>query len=61
MNKHPVQLAFDALLNEAAAENRKHKFDRETAHLPATMKEAIPFYFEQIKTHHAAMSEARAG
>ena len=55
MTKHPDQFRFDALLENAAAENRQHRFQRDTAHLPSTMEAAIPFHLEQIDAHHAAM------
>ena len=35
------QLGFDALLSAASDEKRRRKVERETAHLPGTMKEAI--------------------
>ncbi|MGH8608840.1 MAG: phosphoglycerate kinase [Gammaproteobacteria bacterium] len=37
------QLGFDALLNAADAQNRNRRFERETAHLPGTMEQAVPF------------------
>ncbi|MCW8087720.1 hypothetical protein [Sabulicella glaciei] len=52
------QLGFDALLSAASEENRKRKVERETAHLPGTMAEAIPFYRLLIRQHHAAMFAA---
>lgn len=55
MNAHPDQLGFDSLLQDSAAANAARSFAKETAHLPATWEEAIPFHVEQIKRHHAAM------
>lgn len=49
------QLGFDALLQSAETENRARELARETAHLPGTMDEAIPFYRLLIRQHHAAM------
>lgn len=57
MTNHPDQLGFDALLENAAAENATHLFEKETAHLPETMVAAIPFHAAQIKLHHVAMLE----
>ena len=51
----PGQLGFDALLSVADSDNRARKFERETAHLPATMEEALPFYRILLRQHHAAM------
>lgn len=53
-----TQLGFDGLLAAAAAENHKREIERETAHLPGTMEEAIPFYRLLIRQHHAAMLAA---
>lgn len=52
------QLGFDALLSAASENNRKRKVERETAHLPGTMAEAIPFYRLLVRQHHAAMLAA---
>src|SRR5580698_1327560 len=43
---HPQQLGFgfDEMLRE-----------QETAHLPNTMEEAIPYYRKMLERHHAAM------
>lgn len=49
------QLGFEALLVSADADNQARKFERETAHLPSTMAEAIPFYRILLRSHHAAM------
>lgn len=51
----PGQLGFAALLSAADSDNRARKFERETAHLPATMEEALPFYRILLRQHHAAM------
>ena len=59
MRQAPItQLGFDGLLSEAAETNRKQGFARETAHLPATMDEALPIYREMIKLHDRAMRNA---
>ena len=55
---HQNQLGFDGLLAAAADENHKRKLERETAHLPATMEEGIPFFRLLIRQHHAAMLAA---
>ncbi len=52
------QLGFDALLSSADTENRARRFERETAHLPSTMAEAIPLYRILLRQHHAAMLAA---
>lgn len=58
-NKPPTgQLDFDALLANADSENHARKFERETAHLPGTFAEALPFYRELIDRNHAAMLAA---
>jgi hypothetical protein len=61
MRQDTAQLGFDALLTAAAEDNRKRKTERETAHLPGTMEEAIPFYRLIIRQHHAAILAADAG
>nr|WP_281719908.1 hypothetical protein [Nitrosomonas nitrosa] len=56
--KAPVsqqQLGFDGLLTVADADNRNHKLERETAHLPGTMEEGLPFFRTLLEKHHAAM------
>lgn len=55
MSNHPDQLGFDALLQDAAADNQTCIFDRETAHLPENWAEAISYHRTQIAEHHAAM------
>lgn len=52
------QLGFDGLLTEAADDNTRREFERETAHLPGSMAEAVPFYRLLIQQHHAAMLAA---
>lgn len=52
------QLGFEALLHAAEDENRARKFARETAHLPGTMAEGVPFYRLLLRQHHAAMLAA---
>ncbi len=52
------QLGFDDLLQVAAHDNAARKLDRQTAHLPGGMDEAIPFFRELIAKHHAAMLAA---
>ena len=49
------QLGFDALLNATDAINHSRKIERETAHLPNTMSEALPFYRVLLRQHHAAI------
>lgn len=61
MRQDIAQLGFDALLTAAAEDNRKRKTERETAHLPGTMAEAIPFYRLLLRQHHAAVLAADAG
>lgn len=53
-----TQLGFAALLTEAAMANAQRQLDRDTAHLPGTMAEAVPFYRAMIERHHAAMLAA---
>lgn len=54
----PGQLGFDTLIGQADADNRAREIERETAHLPGTMAEAIPFYRVLLRQHHAAMLAA---
>jgi len=61
MRQDSAQLGFDALLTAAAEDNRKREIERETAHLPGTMIDAIPFYRLIIRQHHAAVLAADAG
>lgn len=55
MSNQPDQLGFDALLQDAAADNQTRIFERETAHLPADWAEAVEYHRNQIAEHHAAM------
>lgn len=58
MTRQPVpvgQLGFDALLADAETDNRARILARETAHLPGTMEEALPFFRGLLERHHAAM------
>lgn len=58
MTQDVEQLGFDALLSKAEIENRKRVFERETAHLPDNMTDAIPYFRHLIDTNHAAVLEA---
>lgn len=49
------QLGFDALLQDAAADNAARIFERETAHLPDRWEDALTYHRTQIDDHHAAM------
>ena len=49
------QLGFDLLLLETDRINEKAAFERKFGHLPATMKEAVPFVKSLIDRHHVAM------
>lgn len=55
MSTHATQLGFEALLQDADADNSARIFDRETAHLPTDWAEALAFHGTQITDHHAAM------
>jgi hypothetical protein len=55
---HQGQLGFKGLLAAAAEENRRREVERETAHLPGTMAEGIPFYRLLLRQRHAAMLAA---
>lgn len=52
------QLGFDALLADADTDNAARAFEKETAHLPGTMAEAVPYYWDLIEQNHAAMLAA---
>lgn len=58
MTTHPGQLGFDALLQDADAQNAANAFARETAHLPDTWEDALAFHHQHIVNHHAAMLAA---
>lgn len=49
------QFGFEALLHSAEADNRARRIERETAHLPGAMAEAIPYFRVLLRQHHAAM------
>ncbi|MEZ5367522.1 MAG: hypothetical protein R2748_35550 [Bryobacterales bacterium] len=49
------QLGFDGFLAAAEADNRNYKLERETAHLPGAMDDALPFFRALLDRHHAAM------
>ncbi|MEO0916761.1 MAG: hypothetical protein AAFY31_07215 [Pseudomonadota bacterium] len=49
------QLGFDALLQDADAENVARVFATETAHLPCDWTVALEYHRNQITAHHAAM------
>lgn len=53
-----AQLGFEALLADAESQNRARLFARESAHLPQTMDDALPYHRILIKQHHAAMLAA---
>lgn len=55
------QLGFDALLGEAETTNQKHKFDKRCGHLPASMREGLPYYRDLLERYHQAMMEAASG
>lgn len=52
------QLGFDALLLDADQSNYAHQLDKDTAHMPAAMDEAIKFYWQLLESHHTAMLAA---
>ena len=52
------QLAFDDLLGDAERHNADREWERATAHLPATMAVALPFFRALLDQHHAAMLAA---
>lgn len=53
----PDQLGFAGLLEAADAENRARAFEHETAHLPGSLAEALPYFQGLLEAHHAAMLE----
>lgn len=55
MTSPPMQLGFDALLAEADGDNAARAFEKEAAHLPSAVPEAVAFHRKQIDAHHAAM------
>jgi hypothetical protein len=52
---HQDQLGFEALLLDADRTNHERKLEDATRHLPATMADAVPFLWELLEEHHAAM------
>jgi len=60
MTSRNDQLGFGDLLAEAERQNDCQRQDRETAHLPGTMDEAVPYLHGLIAKHHAAMLAADA-
>lgn len=57
-NNDSAQLGFDNLLASAETDNRVQRREREAAHLPGTMGEAVPFYAALQHAHHLAMMKA---
>lgn len=53
-----AQLGFDALLAEAETVNREQEAAKASAHLPATMADALPYFRGLLDRHHAAMIAA---
>jgi len=51
----PDQLGFDALLASAACDNAARQIARECSHLPDNFDEALSFFRDLIRRHHAAM------
>ena len=49
------QFGFDALLLDAEQANHARKMEQKYAHLPSTMADAVPFLWELLDEHHAAM------
>ena len=49
------QFGFDALLFDAEQANHARKMEQKYAHLPSTMADAVPFLWELLDEHHAAM------
>lgn len=52
---HQDQLGFEALLLDADRTNHERKLEDATRHLPATMADAVPFLWELLEEHHAAL------
>lgn len=51
----PSQLGFDALLFAGDTQNEVRRQEREHAHLPGSIEEALPFFRTLIERHHEAM------
>lgn len=49
------QLSFDAMLDEAATDNRRRGLLQASAHLPGSFNEAIPYFEALLMRHHQAM------
>ena len=56
---YDYQLGFDVLLQSAESQNRARKIERETAHLPGTKAEGIPYYRQMLREHHAEAQSTR--
>jgi hypothetical protein len=54
----PALLGFDALLASAESANLTRQIERDCAHLPGNLVDAVPFYRALIEQHHAAMLAA---
>ena len=54
------QFGFDALLFDADQANHARKMEQKYAHLPSTMEDAVPFLWELLDEHHAAMVAGQA-
>ena len=54
------QLGFDVLLLEADHTNHARRMEQKNAHLPATMEDAVPFFWELLDVHHTAMFAGHA-
>ncbi|MEM6410154.1 MAG: hypothetical protein AAF683_01305 [Pseudomonadota bacterium] len=52
------QLGFDRLLSDAETENEARVFERETAHSPAALDQALPYFRDLLRQNHAAMLAA---
>lgn len=48
------QFGFNGLLQQADTDNRRHRFERASGHLPSEMEAAIRYHRQQIKAFHAA-------
>lgn len=52
---HTQQLGFEALLLDADRTNHARELEKRNGHLPATMEDALPFFWELLEAHHEAM------
>ena len=57
---HQDQFGFDALLLDADQTNHARAVEKQTAHLPTTMGDALPFFWELLDEHHTAMLAGQA-